>query len=786
MAGGSGSRLRPLTCDLPKPMVPMVNRPVMSYAINILRDLGVEDVGVTLQYLPEKIQRYYEDGKDYGLNLSYYIEDSPLGTAGSVKNTNNFLQDTFIVISGDALTDFDLQPAIDFHREQGALATLVLTKVPVPLEYGVVITDSEKRITKFLEKPGWGEVFSDTVNTGIYILEPEILQYIPENSFFDFSKDLFPLLLEKGLGLYGYNLNGFWCDIGDLDQYRHAQYRLLSGETRWDIKPGREIKPGIWVGDECVVEAGSTLIPPVVIGSNSYISREAEIGPYSVIGEGVHIGPESSIRHTIVWPEAKINKGATIRGAVIGRGVDAGPRVRVFEGAAIGNKVRLHAKAAVHSNVLVWPDKEIIESQVLTDNLVWGNLVRERNLLTPEQGIALGRAYANLWKKTASSMVLSCGFGHLAYQMLQNAVSLGIQASGVVVNNIFNVPLPVARYYSRRMKLPAIHLGIGEDGEVEPQFLDEKGVTIGNAHRRKLSQLQRSQEFAEVPFRNWSNSRQTEVDYNQYILDISSNCQKAAVSRTIALSGPQFSFWNKRFGDLGHRLIYRENRQGVITAIQNGEADLGAEIGLNGERLIMLNEQGMGIKHETVLTLLLEIVLFHNKGGAVVAPITIVEAAERLGQRWHAEVLKSKMDPAANWAAITSDFVNKSQPWLKQRDVWGDAYAQLLYICDYLAIQGSGLAGLIEQLPLGHRLEKNISCPWEVKGQVVRKLLEAYPSNLVDTTDGVKVLHPDGWALAIPNLTHPEYRILAEGANQEIARSLTGELEEKITEILRQ
>jgi len=170
----------------------------------------------------------------------------------------------------------------------------------------------------------------------------------------------------------------------------------------------------------------------------------------------------------------------------------------------------------------------------------------------------------------------------------------------------------------------------------------------------------------------------------------------------------------------------------------------------------------------------------------VVAPITIVEAAERLGQRWHAEVLKSKMDPAANWAAITSDFVNKSQPWLKQRDVWGDAYAQLLYICDYLAIQGRGLAGLIEQLPLGHRLEKNISCPWEVKGQVVRKLLEAYPSNLVDTTDGVKVLHPDGWALAIPNLTHPEYRILAEGANQEIARSLTGELEEKITEILRQ
>lgn len=197
MAGGEGSRLRPLTCDRPKPLVPVLGKPIMEYGIELLKKHGIKDIGVTLQYLPNAIIDYFGDGSKWGVNLQYFLEEVPLGTAGSVKNAETFLDESFLVISGDALTDFNLSEIIAFHFKKQSLATIVLTVVSNPLEYGIVITDSANNITSFLEKPGWGEVFSDTVNTGIYVFEPDILKLIPEKTVFDFSKDLFPKILAK-------------------------------------------------------------------------------------------------------------------------------------------------------------------------------------------------------------------------------------------------------------------------------------------------------------------------------------------------------------------------------------------------------------------------------------------------------------------------------------------------------------------------------------------------------------------------------------------------------------
>jgi len=233
MAGGEGSRLRPLTCGRPKPMVPVLNRPVMSYIIELLKEHGITDIGVTLQYQPEIIRDYFANGAEYGVNLQYFVEEVPLGTAGSVKNASDFLDETFMVISGDALTDLALSRAVEFHKQQGSIATLVLTRVDCPLEYGVVITDKNGRITQFLEKPGWSEVFSDTVNTGIYVLEPEVLDYFNPGQKFDFSQDLFPLLLKNRKPLFGLVLSGYWCDIGTLKTeiayIRKAPRRKASG-----------------------------------------------------------------------------------------------------------------------------------------------------------------------------------------------------------------------------------------------------------------------------------------------------------------------------------------------------------------------------------------------------------------------------------------------------------------------------------------------------------------------------------------------------------------------------
>ena len=237
MAGGKGTRLRPLTCNKPKPMVPIVNRPMMEHIIYLLQKHGFNEVWITLFYLPELIRNYFGDGSEFGMKINYSLEETPLGTAGSVKKVVDNLNDTFLVISGDALTDINLEKAIKFHKAKKVKATIVLTKVPNPLEYGVVIADQKGEVKRFLEKPGWGEVFSDTVNTGIYILEPEVFNLFESGSEFDFSKNLFPMLLDKGESIGGFVADGYWSDIGNLEQYRQAHYDVLTGKVKGSI-PG--------------------------------------------------------------------------------------------------------------------------------------------------------------------------------------------------------------------------------------------------------------------------------------------------------------------------------------------------------------------------------------------------------------------------------------------------------------------------------------------------------------------------------------------------------------------
>jgi mannose-1-phosphate guanylyltransferase / phosphomannomutase len=209
MAGGEGTRLRPLTSNQPKPMVPIVGKPCMEHILELLRAHDFEDVIVTVAFLPQAIRTYFGDGESLGLNLEYSVEESPLGTAGSVRLTSSKLDDTFLVISGDALCDFDLTKLVEFHKEREASVTIALKSVPNPLEFGIVVTDSDGRIERFLEKPSWSQVFSDTINTGVYVLEPDVLNHVPDDRPYDFSKELFPFLLEMGRPLYGFQAEGY-------------------------------------------------------------------------------------------------------------------------------------------------------------------------------------------------------------------------------------------------------------------------------------------------------------------------------------------------------------------------------------------------------------------------------------------------------------------------------------------------------------------------------------------------------------------------------------------------
>ena len=266
MAGGEGTRLRPLTSNQPKPMVPIVGKPCMEHIVELLRRHGFDDIVVTLAFMPQAIRGYFGDGEAQGVQIRYSVEETPAGTAGSVKLAEEALDEPFVVISGDALCDIDLTELVAFHREREALVTIALKSVDNPLEFGIVVTDEDGRIERFLEKPSWSQVFTDTINTGIYVVQPEVLREIPDDEPYDWSKQLFPRLLEKGRPLYGWIAPGYWKDIGNLDQYREANFDALDERVSLEI-PGVRLRGNVWVGEGVGLDDVESVEGPAFIGN---------------------------------------------------------------------------------------------------------------------------------------------------------------------------------------------------------------------------------------------------------------------------------------------------------------------------------------------------------------------------------------------------------------------------------------------------------------------------------------------------------------------------------------
>jgi mannose-1-phosphate guanylyltransferase/phosphomannomutase len=370
MAGGQGTRLRPLTCNLPKPMVPLLHKPVMEYSIGLLKKYGITDIAVTVHYIPEAIKNYFGDGSQFGVNLHYFEEHTPLGTAGSIKNAEGFLDERFIVVSGDALTDFNLESGLQYHLDKKSLVTIFMKQVDSPMEYGVIMTDPNGKIIRFLEKPkSMTEVFSDTVNTGIYILEPEIFSYLKKGVPTDFSKDLFPLLMDQGRELYGYSAEGYWSDIGSLTQYRQSHCDMLDGKVGLPLS-GYEIEPGIRVGEGVVIEEGVEIEAPISIDAGTVLRKGAKVHPYSVIGKHSIISGMASLKDSILWHNVFIGNQCELQSATIANSTQVAQQAFVHEYAVIGNHCKIGKRVHIQAETKVWPDKGIYEEPIMETSAV--------------------------------------------------------------------------------------------------------------------------------------------------------------------------------------------------------------------------------------------------------------------------------------------------------------------------------------------------------------------------------------------------------------------------------
>ncbi|HEY9880105.1 MAG TPA: mannose-1-phosphate guanyltransferase [Leptolyngbyaceae cyanobacterium] len=797
MAGGSGTRLRPLTCDLPKPMVPILNRPIAEHIVNLLKRNGITEVIATLHYLPDIMRDYFQGGQDFGVQMTYAVEeDQPLGTAGCVKNIAELLDDTFLVISGDAVTDFDLQAAIRFHREKGSKATLVLTRVPNPIEFGVVITDEEGRIKRFLEKPSTSEIFSDTVNTGTYILEPEVLDYLPENQECDFSKDLFPLLLAKEEPLYGYIAEGYWCDVGHLEAYREAQYDALERKVALDLEYA-EISPGLWVGQNTYIDSTATLHPPVLIGNNCRIGARVNIEPGTVIGDNVTIGNDADLKRPIVWSGAIIGDEVNLRACTISRGVRIDRRSHVLEGAVVGPLSNIGEEAQISPGVRVWPNKQIESGATLNINLIWGNTA-QRNLfgqrgvsglanvdITPEFAVKLGAAYGSTLKPGAH-VTVSRDQRSIS-RMVSRSLIAGLMSVGVNVRNLEATAIPVARTVLANLKVAGgIHVRLHPDrpNHVLIEFFDEQGIDLPKGREKKIEgayfkeDLRRSQihEIGTVSYpTRLVDTYAMAFERHLKIEAIRNSKSKVVIDYVYAVSGAVLPELLTKFGcdavvlnaSLRQNAPSSAEREVLLgqlgQVVQALRATFGVQVSANGEQMVLVDEVGTLIRGETLTALMAHMILSTQPRGTVVVPVHATGAIEHIARRHGGHVIRTKSNPTALMEAcqINSNVVLGGSGDMgfifPQLHPGFDAMFCIAKLIEILTIQERSLGQLWSELPRVSHRHQTLRCPWTAKGALMRYLVESHPSSRLELIDGVKVLgdNPDDWILVLPDAGEP-------------------------------
>ncbi len=829
MAGGSGTRLRPLTCDLPKPMVPILNRPIAEHIVNLLKRHGINEIIATLYYLPDVMRDYFQDGSDFGVQMTYAVEeDQPLGTAGCVKNIAELLDDTFLVISGDSITDFDLTQAIRFHKEKGSKATLILKRVPNPIEFGVVITDENHRIRRFLEKPSTSEIFSDTVNTGAYILEPEVLNYLPNNQESDFSKDLFPTLLAKGEPMFGYIAEGYWCDVGHLDAYREAQYDALHRKVKVDFAY-EEQSPGVWVGENTYIDPSAEIEPPILVGNNCRIGPRARLEAGTVIGDNATIGNDADLKRPIIWNGAIIGEETHLRACVISRGTRVDRRAHILEGAVIGSLSTVGEEAQISPGVRVWPSKKIESGATLNINLIWGNTAK-RNLfsqrgvvglanidITPEFAVKLGAAYGSTLKP-GTSVTVSRDQRSISRMVSRSLIS-GLMSVGIHVQNLEATAIPAARTVVPTMTNVegGVHVRIHPDrpDQLLIEFFDNKGINLSKGKEKKIEGAYFKEDLRRAQIEEIGN-----VIYPSQIIDkystafeghltvnaVRDSNSKVVIDYAYAVSGAILPQLLGKFGcdavvlnaSLSQTAPTNEDREELLTqlghVVEALKATFGVQVSANGEQLILVDEAGSQIRGEALTALMTHMILTAHPRSTIVVPVYTSSSVEQIARRHDGRVIRTKANPTALMEACHTNanvVLGGSGDMgfiFPQLHPGFDAMFCIAKLIEMLSVQNRSLAQIRQDLPgVCHRTQ-TVRCPWTVKGALMRHLVETHPAENLELIDGVKIVNPydDSWVLILPDAGEPLVHIYSNSEDVEWMDSNLREYRARVQEFIDQ
>jgi mannose-1-phosphate guanylyltransferase/phosphomannomutase len=807
MAGGQGTRLRPLTSNQPKPMIPIVNVPCMEHIVNLLKEHTVIDVVVTLQFMPEEIQDYFGDGSDWGVNVRYSIEGTPAGTAGSVKLAEEYLEgERTLVISGDALTDSDLTRVLEFHEDKGAEATMVLKSVENPLDFGIVITEEDGRISRFLEKPAWGQVFSDTVNTGIYVLEPAVLEEIPAEGEYDFSKELFPKLLEAGWPLYGYITDDYWEDIGNLEQYMRAQRDVLDGKMRNARPPGLRLRESVYVGQRAQVD-DEELEGPVVIGDNVRVDEGAKISPYSVVANNVVIGAGARVERSVIAEGTYVGEGAELVDTLVGRSSYIQERARILERSALGDDVIVGEGATVAPDVKIFPHKTVESGANVTQSLIYetmglrtvfkGGIVSGKfNVdLTPEFMIRLASSFGT--ELDPGTIVTLGRDASRAAQVAKRAMSSALLGVGVNVRDLRAAHAGVVRHDVLAGKSVAgAHVRAGEDpDDVEILFFSSDATPMSESDQRGIEKV-----FVREEYRRAHGADIGELIYpgravEQYVqrlevatnrnetqgatlvVDFSGGVGSLVASRVFSMLGINAivmeGFTNANVVGRGAgrgapgddpRAYFAEALERVGRVVPTVGAAFGAVVGPTGEDVQFVDDSGEFVPPDVMLACFLD----RMRPRKVVLPVNLSRSYEELIQK-NGGILEASRTGLGNVAIKAAEV---------RADIAGLAdghyvFADFLPAPDCFITLARALA-LFRAEPLsevrsrfgetfGAVRRRRLECPWGAKGRVMRGLAEKFGGDAdAILTDGVKLNLDSGWVLMLPDPDNPLFYVYAE------------------------
>ena len=797
MAGGFGTRIQPLTHSTPKPMLPIINIPMMEHILEKLVDVGMKEVVILLYYKPEVIKNHFKDGSKWGIKINYVLPDADYGTAGAVKMASDYLKKPFLIISGDLVTDFELKKIFEFHEKKKSKLTITLTTVDNPLAFGIVIVNEEGEIEKFLEKPSWGEVFSDTINTGIYVIEPEILDYIPKNDTFDFSKNLFPALMKAGIKLYGYTAKGYWRDVGNPDAYRDVHIDIFNHKVKFNC-PGKRIRyiDGVLhLMGEAKIDKSVEIIGEVVLGDNVEIGKGTKL-QNCAIGADTKIGEDCKIRDSVIWENVNIGRGCVFDYSVICKNTVIEEGVNAKNGCVIAENVKVGKLTKFDKDVTIWPDKEIEPASVVTNNVVWGT--KHKNAIF-ENGIAKGKA--NIEISCEMACKIGEAFGSLLPEgskvmvgrdnsrnarMLKRAFVGGILATGVDVVDLKAIAPSILRFninnHDNILGGAYFRVGLNSPADVEIILYNENGLRINTNIAKSVEKSYFGENFRRVEFNEIGEIHDFDINIFEYckkyedkikeLIDhkiIKSKNFRVAVDLMFGITKDIFpklltdvqidNIMLNAYSDekkLANIFNYQEKAKNDISKIVTSlNLNMGVMIYPHGQRMTLVTEKGEVLDKVRGLSAVLRLMDIDAKSQNTIYRVFLPAWAPDFMDR-ELENIKIHRGKYSNFtveklkrydliATIDGNFA------FTRFTLHRDAMFSTLKIMELLTRHNITLSELAKKIENFAYLKEKIECPQFKKGKVMKEFLKIAKTKKYSENGGIKIFEENGWILMIPD-----------------------------------